>query len=235
MTVGYGLLYHLFRVLGINDSVMDADGVMRFRRKAGSAPLAESDATPMFEFYAGYLNTDSRPRFAKLGRKNKVTWLSDGFRNDELPVPENTMHASQMALALAENAKAFAVYTVARSRTFTHFALADFRLLKSLEPTATRDKQMRHETRYTLRALKEELIKGVQLHGSGAAQQLGRHVAAHAQYLRTCCEIAALGDELRQDIEELAKALDSAAVRASIPTDEALRVAAELDSLWPGV
>lgn len=204
----------------------------------GAAAAQEGEAT-----HLTWTRKDDRRTVGEATLEPIFTWTNDGTRRvvwtssrpealrdvEKLPVPQSAGDVVELAYAIARTFGAVAVHSASRKVGFGQhaYALTSFRRTSDEPAEARAEKAMRF-TEERLEEVSSRLINVVTRQGSGGARicshavtDLASLIAALAQYYANDLPIAA-------DLEELVRKLDVWAVRAAIPTDEPLKVGAEL-------
>ena len=187
-------------------------------------PIAKGSVEPLFTW---------RPR-------RKVEWLTP--RTElvrEVPTPATTEEASELAFAMAHAIDAISVVGDAdwdrktfKTRSKTYYALTSFAYVGS-ESAESRGKACMALVWRLLRDTSSVLIEDFTRYGSAGARQYAYRVSDLGALVAATATHYAHGTTVHERLVELASRLQAWSVRAGIPTDEALRVAAELGAEVP--
>lgn len=194
---------------------------LRWLGKKGkkTVPIASGNVEPLFVW---------RP-------KPTVEWLTP--RTElirQVPTPTKTEEASELAFATARAIDAVAVTgdAVRDRKTFktesvTYYAITSFEFTGT-ESGESRDKACAQLVWRLLRDTSSVLIDEFTRYGSAGARQYAYRVSDLRALVAATATHYVHGTTVRDRLVELTTKLDAWSVRAAIPTDEAIRVAAEI-------
>ena len=215
------LFFRLTLRMGAKDSrVVEGRRLCWFGKKGKKEiPIAAGDVEPLFKWVP----------------KPAIDWLTP--REElirEVPIPREADEAGELAFAMGRDFGAIAVHGDAelhpesyKTLHVTYYAITSFDFL-STESAESRAKGCKQMVGRLLRDLSTTLIEDFPRYGSAGARQyaykvsdLGALVAATAKYY-------AHGTAMQAPLDELTEKLVAWSLRAAIPTDEGLRVGAEI-------
>jgi hypothetical protein len=167
--------------------------------------------------------------------KPTVEWLTP--RTElirQVPTPASTEEASELAFATARQIDAIAVTSDAdwdrktfKTHSVTYYAVTSFEFVGT-ESGESRDKACMQLVWRLLRDTSSVLIDEFTRYGSAGARQYAYRVGDLQAVVAATATHYVHGAAVHDRLVELATKLDTWSVRAAIPTDEPLRVAAEI-------
>jgi hypothetical protein len=153
-------------------------------------------------------------------------WLVADVPN--VPAPRTRQDADELAFAMASAKKAVASYAAADSdRSATYYAITTFAFVGQ-ESAQSREDACMQLAWSVLLDLSSRLIDEFPRYGSAGARQYSYTVADTAALIAATATYYAHGTAVQGSLAALAEKVASWSMRAAIPTDEALRVAAEI-------
>lgn len=207
--LGPFLFGKLLEALGAGTPRIDGSTV-RWTAKAGPQIVAEGDIEPLYRYKPGALEL--------------TTARANLRRAMPTPPPEE---AAEPAVGMSTAIGAPFVLAVPEAGV-THFHAVTALRTVTLPSDAARDDAARLYAYAALTKLSERMVAQMQRYGSPVARFLRYEVMEHAAFFRAMAKHLAVGLPIAATLEAIAGELDVRAVRAGIPTDEPLRVAAEI-------
>ena len=215
------LFFRLTLRMGSKEQQVVDGRELRWLGKKGKklVPIASGNIEPLFVW---------RP-------KPTIEWLTQ--RTElirQVPTPTKTEEASELAFATARAFDAIAVTGDAvwdrktfKTESVTYYAITSFDYLGN-ESGESRDKACKQLVWRLLRDTSSGMIDEFARYGSAGARQYAYRVADLRALIAATATHYVHGAAVRDRLAELTTKLDSWSVRAGIPSDEALRVAAEI-------
>jgi hypothetical protein len=200
-----------------------SDGRATWYAKKGKReiPLASGTVQPLFAWR----------------RDPALDWLTsrEAIVRD-VPVPSEKAAASELAFAASRDIGAIAATSELQRdpERIVYYAVTSFAYAGD-EPVDSRAKACRELARRQLSRLSLWLLGEFPRWGSAGARTYAYAVSDHAAMMEVAAEYYATDTPVQAELRDLAAKLDAWSIRAGIPTDEALRVAAELQresKLW---
>jgi hypothetical protein len=214
-TVSAGQFYMLLLRMGTKRSFVDG-GLLRCVGRQGKRepPIAEAEVEPLFAWSPAPSIDWRSPRVAPPPAN--------------MPVPAEEDDASALAVAAARSIGALSVYVEAQPDGGALFhAVVSFRRTSTESPDA-RDKAARAFVRTVLAKSADAISADFVRQGSAVARSAAARVSELAALVRAVASCYVDDLPLGGELEGLAERIDTWSLRASVPTDEALGVAAQL-------
>lgn len=219
VTVTEPMFFLLLLRMGATGTTVES-GRIRWHGKQGKkqVPIAVADVEPLFIWR----------------RDPAIEWTTPRTQLvRDVPVPRDGEERAELAFATASMFDAISVHgeaelhpkTLATQRV-DYYALTSFECV-STEAEDSRTEACNRLLWKRLRELSSTLIDLFPRYGSAGGQEYAHRVSDLAGLIAAAATYYAPAP-MREDIEALAARLRNWSVRAAIPTDEALRVAAEI-------